>query len=247
MPTFGAVVLGLRDMKHLAECLKSVAWADEILLLYAGGAPEIGADEIPALKVRAIRSLAEAKNYIGEMTTDWVLRLWAEERLDAELAREIRALCRDESRNKQESYRLAIRSHILGEWAEGGVSGSSPVVRLSRKTKDMPLGWWSEETAATTLASGWIEDRAGSELRCAVERVQDLSDFWANYLHAMDSPPGPMTAVFCSLKIFVKTLARNRIFSCGLAAVALAALASYAVLLSGAKLWEARHGVKQGA
>jgi hypothetical protein len=40
----------------------------------------------------------------------------------------------------------------------------------------------------------------------------------------------------------------DRLFSGGIAGVTLAALASYAVLLSGAKLWEAKHvGAKREA
>jgi hypothetical protein len=247
MPTFGAVVFSLRDMTHLVECLKSVAWADEILLLHAGGAPEIGGGEFPSLRIRGIRSLAEAKNHFGEIGTDWVLQLWAEERVDEDLARELRALCQDRSPNASE-YRIAVRSRILGEWVEGSVSGPSPALRLSRKSEEMPLGWWDEGRSVPRLARGWIEDYGCSELGRAVERVQDLSDLWAEHLREIDSPPGPMSSVFCSLKIFIKMLLRNRIFSRGIAGIALSSLASYAVLLSGAKAWEAGHvGVKRRA
>ena len=248
MPTFGAVVLSLRDMTDLTECLKSVAWADEVLLLHAGAAPEIGGGEFPSLRIRGIRSLAQAKKHFGEMGTDWILQLWADERVDAELARELRALGHDGSQNGPDSYRIAVRSHILGEWVEGSVSGPSPAVRLSRKIEELPLGWWAEGRSVPRFARGRIEDYGCSNLGRAVERVQDLSDFWAEHLREIDSPPGSMTAVRCSLKIFLKTLVRNRIFSRGLAGIALSALASYAVLLSGAKLWEAKHvGAKRRA
>jgi hypothetical protein len=240
MLTFGAVVFSLRDMTHLAQCLQSVAWADEILLLHAGDTPEIGGGEFPALRIRGIRSLAEAKNHFGEIETDWVLQLWAEERVDEDLARMLRALCQDRSPNASE-YRIAVRSLILGEWVEGSLSGPSPAVRLSRKIQAIPFGWWAQGRSAPALARGWIEDYGCSELGRAVERVQDLSDFWAEHLREVDSPPGPMTAVLCSLKIFFKMLFHNRIFSRGLSGIALSALASYAVLLSGAKAWEAGH------
>ncbi len=240
MPTFGVVVLSLRGNKNLAACLRSVAWADEILLLYAGGAPEIGGGEFPSLRVRALESPADAGKYFGAIKTDWVLQLWAEERLDPELQREVRELCRGESRDGPKSYRIGVRSRILGEWVEGSIAGPSPAARLRRNPGAAPF-WWSEEKSTAAIARGWIEDHGSAELGRGVARVQDLSDFWADHLRGMSAPPGALAAAACSGKIFIRMLARSRVFTRGLPAAALSALAAYAILLSGAKLWEAKH------
>ncbi|HEY3303565.1 MAG TPA: hypothetical protein VGL70_08550 [Candidatus Binatia bacterium] len=243
MPTLGVVVLSLGRTEHLAECLRSVAWADKVLLVQAGGGePEIGSSEWPSLRIQSVASPADADKHLAEIGTDWVLQLWAEERLEAELAETLQALCRGESRNGSGSYRIAVRSHILGAWVEGSVSGPSPAVRLSRNIEALRLGWWIEARSAETLVRGCIRDYGCSELARAVERVQELSDFWAARLQGAASAPGALGAALGSLKVFFKMLLLNRFFSRGIAGVALSALASYAVLLSGAKLWEAKHG-----
>ena len=249
MPTLGVVVLSRGKTKHLTECLQSVSWADEVLLVHAGGGePELGNGKWPSLIIRNVPSLAGAEKHFAEIRTDWILQLWAEERLDPDLADEISALCRGPSRSGPESYRIAICSHIMGKWLEGSVSGPSPAVRLSRKIESMPFGWWLEARSAETLQRGCIQDHGCSELVRAVERVQELSDWWAANLQSAASSPGAFGTVLGSLKVFFKMLVIDRLFSGGIAGVTLSALASYAVLLSGAKLWEAKHvGAKREA
>src|SRR5258705_1332676 len=95
MPAFAVVVLSQHGTKHLAECLKSVAWADEILLLHSGGgAPALGESEFSGLVVRALAAPADAEKYSAEIRSDWVLHLWGDERVDARLAAELHALLR---------------------------------------------------------------------------------------------------------------------------------------------------------
>jgi hypothetical protein len=246
MPTFGVVVFSLPGMKHLAACLRSVEWADELLLLRAGGErAEFDAGEFSKLRVRAVGSAAEAEKYAAEMKTDWVLRLWADERLEAGLADELRALSRAESREFPAPRRIPVRSYILRRWAEGSVSDPGPALRLGRNAKEIPSGWWKKAPAASKTTRGWIGDYGCAKLSDAVERVQSLSDFWVEGLGSTIPEPGAAKAVLCSLRVFVKLLFLNRFLGRGLAGVTLSALASYAVLLSGAKLWEARHATSK--
>ena len=247
MPTIGVVVISLQGMKHLSECLESAQWADEVLLLHAGGGePETGDGAFPSLQIRRVASLAEARQSFREIKSDWVLHLWGEERAEAGLGEELRAVCREGSADVPLSYRIPVRSYILGRWAAGSVSAPSLGVRVTRNVEEIPLGWWMEGKPAATLARGWIGDYGCSELSHAVDHVQGLSDFWAESLRGMVSPPGSARTVLRSLQVFVKMLLLNRFFSRGLAGITLSALASYAVLLSGAKLWEAKHaGVKR--
>jgi len=246
MPTLGVVVLSLARAEHLTECLRSVSWADEVLLLHAsGGDPDIGCGDFPALRVRRIASPADAEKHRAEIRTDWVLQLWADERLEPELRDALMALRGGSSRSGAASYRLAIRSYVLGTWVEGSVAGPSPALRLSRNIARIPLGWWSEAGAGEIFAGGCIRDHGCAELARAVERVQELSDFWATGLHGAAAAPGGLGAALGSLKVFFKMLVFERLFLRGLAGVALSAFASYTVLLSGAKFWEAKHAAKR--
>jgi hypothetical protein len=242
MPTLGVVVLSLGKSKHLAECLQSVAWADEVLLAHAGGGEfEMDGGELRSLRIRKVASFADAEKLFSEIATDWVLQIWGEERLEAELGDELRSLRDRASGDCPGSYRIAIRSNILGQWIDGSVAGPSPAVRLRRKNEAMPLGWWEEAISSREIARGCIRDYGCAELARAVERVQALSDLWGGRLRGAARPPGAMRTVGESLKVFLKMLVLDRLFCRGLAGLTLSALASYAVLLSGAKLWEAKN------
>jgi hypothetical protein len=250
MPTLGVVVLSPGKSKHLAECLQSAAWADEVLLVHAGGGePEIGAGELPSLRIREVATLADAEKFFAEIGSDWVLQLWAEEVLEAGLADELRALRRGAAGDGPQSYRIGIRSRIFGKWIEGSVTGHSPALRLTRRSAAIPLGWWAAAAGpAEGRARGCILDYGCSELARAVERVQELSDIWAAHLGRAARPPGAMRAVVASFEVFFKMLVVDRLLARGLAGLTLSALASYAVLLSGAKLWEAKNvGAKREA
>jgi len=245
MATLGVAVFSFDGIKDLGPCLESVAWADRIVLLHLGSAaPNVGARELPALAVRRLASWREADKYCAETGTDWMLYLWGDERLDAALARALREF-RAAPAQAAGVYALRVRSLILNQWVEGGVSGPSPSARLARG-KENPLGWWKKARDAREIADGWIEDYGTADLAQAVERVQALSDYWAARLIETTAPPGALKTILIAARGKIKMLLRSRFFGRGLAGVALAALASYGVLLSGAKLWEARHANGRG-
>src|SRR5947207_15809216 len=110
MATFGVVVFSFDGMKHLAQCLDSVSWADRVMLLHAGcGHPELG-KELPALTVRRLAAWGEADDYCGEIGTDWTLYIWGDERVDDALAEELRALKSDGRADPARVHSLPVRS-----------------------------------------------------------------------------------------------------------------------------------------
>jgi hypothetical protein len=76
-------------------------------------------------------------------------------------------------------------------------------------------------------------------LREGVDRVNAVSGLWAERLQEKDRGPGPAAVALHSLRVFVRLLLMNGVFSHGLAGLTLSALAAYATLLSAARVWEA--------
>ena len=231
MATISVVVFSIPKMKHLAQCLESVQWADAITVRHLGDGGKAFSTE-------------EVKRPSSGGGIDWFLYLWGEERVEAELREELEGLRKRNGSTSLSSYRIPVRSRLLGDWAEGSLWGPSPALRLRREARALPPGWWDASErkvdAGEGLLRGWIADYSLVELSAGVDWVNRCSSFWAARAQAENRSFSPANAVIRSLGIFARLLWMNGVFSRGLAGWTLSALAAYTNLLSGAKLWEAR-------
>lgn len=233
-------------MKHLAECLESVKWADAITVLHVGeGEPLIGLNPFSSLTLRKIAFTQESEELCREVRTDWVLYLWGEERVEGELQEELRALCQRELSQAPMGYRVPVRSHLLGRWVDGSLLGPSPSLRLSRRVGGIPFGWWnvteSNVRESPTLPRGWISDCTAAALKDGIDLIERVSELWAARLRTKGHEPGPISMVLDPFQVFLRMLFKNGIFSDGFAGLTLSTLAAYATLLTGAKTWETRN------
>lgn len=252
MSTLGVIVLSLPGMKRLNESLESVRWADAVVVLHAGEeAPEITAALPSRSVVRRVDFAQAPKLPVEEIRTDWVVRLWGEERIEPELQEELRALCRLDLATAKPSYRVHLRTRLLNHWVEGSLWEPSPAPRVTRAADGIASGWWSERGRQDDQGLGRLRGRIGDycalELRDGVERINRVSSLWAEDMQRRSSWPGAASIVLFSLRVFLKLLFRNRLFARGLPGLTLSTLAAYATLLSGAKVWEARNAARRKA
>lgn len=246
MSTLGVVVLSLPGMKHLDACLESVKWAEAVFLLHLGAeAPSIRVDSYRSLVLRRPASIRELGESCRDLGTDWILHLWGEEAVEAELRDEMGAVCRRPLAGAPPAYRVAIRSRILGRWAEGSLWGPSPALRLSRGLREIVPGWWDSSRVGLgrypMIERGWIADYSAAPLENGVRRIKDISELWAERLRDAGAQLSVRRCALFPLKVFMRTLLGNGIFARGISGLTLSTLAAYAVLLTGAKVWEARN------
>ncbi len=117
-PTPLSVLIHTYDEEdQIGECLRSVAWADEILLLDAfssDGTVEAARRACPRVRIESHKSLGSAaqKNFGMDRTAnDWILVIDADERVTPELAAEIRAALENP---KRWAYAIGRRNFVLG-------------------------------------------------------------------------------------------------------------------------------------
>lgn len=246
MSTLGVVVLSLPGMRHLAACLESVQWADAIVVLHAGeDEPRMPQRPPSALAMRKLVPGEGLKSSGEETRTDWVLHLLGEERVEPELRDELRELCRSDLAKTSRSYRVSIRTYLLGRWVEGSLWGPSPSLRLSRGLMQLPYGWWNAKERRCEeppgRLRGWIGDYSALDLSDAVALVNGVTSLWAEGMQHRSPSHGPAALALRPFCIFLRLLWKNRVLAKGLAGLTLSALAAYATLLSGAKSWEIRN------
>ncbi|MBF1325951.1 MAG: glycosyltransferase family 2 protein, partial [Megasphaera micronuciformis] len=95
MATLTALILAKNEERHISECVASVAFADEVLVI-----DDFSTDETVALaQASGAKVITHALNgdwsqqrnfAVGEATGDWILFVDADERISPPLADEIR-------------------------------------------------------------------------------------------------------------------------------------------------------------
>lgn len=243
MSTLEVIVFSLRGMQHLTQCLESVQWAHAVSVIHlSNGGTSLEPDPLSCSDSEKGVPKMDVKGPAPGMKTDWILHLWEGERVEDELRDELLTLCRLEAPLAPRSYRIPIRSRILGRWVEGSLWEPSPAIRLSREVRDLCPGWWQEPERmldAPKLRRGWIGDYSSAELSGGMNLISAVSDLWAKRLETAGRNLGVLAMTASPLRVFMRLLLRNGLLSHGLPGWTLSTLAAYVTLLGGAKLWEA--------
>lgn len=135
MTTVSVAIATLNEAANLESCLKSVQWADEIVLVDDGstdGTVEIARRFTDRVVVnRSHGNFHANKNLALQLATkEWVLSLDADEVIPDGLATEIRQVIRD---TPHAAFRIGRRNHFLGRWIRHGGWYPDRIVRLFRK------------------------------------------------------------------------------------------------------------------
>jgi glycosyltransferase involved in cell wall biosynthesis len=130
------LILTLNEEINIAECLDSVAWADDVLVLDSGSEDrtvDIAKEKGARVMHRPFDSFASQRNYglqEGNLAHDWVLHLDADERVTPGLRAELRKRARHAA---MRAYRVPSKLMFQNTWLK--YSGMYPTyqVRFGRR------------------------------------------------------------------------------------------------------------------
>jgi glycosyltransferase involved in cell wall biosynthesis len=129
------IVIAGNEEDNIEDCLKSVAWADEIVVVDSESADrtvEIAKHHTPNVHVRAWRGYANQKAFaLKAASNECVLSLDADERVQPKLAEEIAAADLDAF----DGYRIKRENYFLGKRIRGCGWGRDYQLRLFRKSR----------------------------------------------------------------------------------------------------------------
>ena len=131
-----AVIITLNEARHIAECIASVRFCDEVLVVDSGstdGTPELAREAGARVMARPFDDFASQKNFaVSQAGREWILSLDADERVSAELAAEIpRTLAA--AAPQTAAYRMPRWNFIFGRRMRFGGGGGDRPVRLFRR------------------------------------------------------------------------------------------------------------------
>ena len=131
-----ALVLTLNEEDNIAECLKTLVWADKVLVLDSGSTDrtvEIAQSLGAQVFFHPFKNYADQRNYaLGLIQTEWVLFVDADERVPPELALEIREVAEEEGFS---GWWVPRKNYICGRWIRHGGWYPDYQLRLLRPEK----------------------------------------------------------------------------------------------------------------
>lgn len=135
-PAISIVVIAKNEERRLEECLKSAAWAAEIVVLddqSTDRTVEIARRYTQRVFQRSMDIEGRQRNFAYDLASQpWVLSLDADERITPELAQEISRVIND-SALKHVCYSIPIKTFIGDEWIQGAGYYPAAKARLFRK------------------------------------------------------------------------------------------------------------------
>lgn len=139
------VVITKNEAKRLAECLDSVRWADEILVVddeSTDRTEEVARRYTDKILHRKMDMEGRHRNWAAQQArNEWILSIDADERVTPELAQEIQALLALAS-TPSDIYSIPRRNYIGRHWVRFGGWYPSPQVKLFKKS----VFQWEETT-----------------------------------------------------------------------------------------------------
>jgi len=135
--TLSITIITLNEEANIRRTLKSVQWADEIIVLDSGST-----DRTVAI-CREFTDRVYHQDWLGfsgqknaaidRATGEWILSLDADEPVESALAEEIRTII--SSSNSYDGYRIPRKTFFLGKWIRHGGWYPDDNLRLFRKGK----------------------------------------------------------------------------------------------------------------
>ncbi|MDA0276283.1 MAG: glycosyltransferase family 2 protein [Proteobacteria bacterium] len=204
-----AVIITLNAAGQLAECLASVAFADEILVVDSGsidGTRELAAKYGARVVTQDWLGFGRQKQAATDLAAnDWVLSLDADERVSPELAA---SLVRALQSPAASVYRMARRNRFMGRWLRHGEGYPDWSARLYHRSKAR----WSDDVVHEKLLfastpgtlEGDLLHESAEDLGRYLDKQNRYTTLAATALHEQGRTAGAAELLLSPLARFIK-------------------------------------------
>lgn len=236
--TLSVIIITKNEAHNIGECLDSVAFADEWIVVDSGstdatceiahskGAHVVRTDDWPGFGPQKNRALDLA-------TKNWVLSIDADERVTPELADEIIAIMRQElGANKKalDGYRIARLSRFGDRWIRHSGWWPDYVVRLIRRGSGRFTDSLVHESikvqGKTGTLNGHFLHYPYKDMEAFLTKVNQYSSAGAEMMHAKGRTTGIPGIIGHSVWTFIRIYVMRRGFLDGKEGFILAAVAA---------------------
>ncbi len=252
-PPISVCIITRDEEANLPDCLASVAWADEILVVDSGSRDrtrDIAAAAGARVVEHPFEGHVEQKNFaVSAASHDWILSLDADERLTPELAASVRAAL--ESPGTHAGFACNRRTWHLGRWILHGGWYPDRKVRLFRRDR----GRWGGRNphdhvdldGPAGLLPGDLLHYSYRDLSAHLRQVDFFTTVSAREKHARGRRAGVLDLTLRPAGKFLRMYLLKAGFLDGFAGFVVAVTGAYYVFLKYAKLRELERGAGDAA
>ena len=247
--TVSACIITYNEAGHIAACLDSVRWADEIIVVDSRSTDatvEIARRYTGRVIVRDWPGHVAQKNFAAEQATgDWILALDADERVSPALRAEIETLLASSAADGPVGYAFPRRNFYLGRWWRRAGLYPDRKVRLWRRGR---ARWGGEDPHDHVIAAGPVALLRGDLLHYSFDSISDHVSRMNSYSSIVARTRQERGIAFRVADLiirppwrFVRMFLLQGGWRDGVAGLTLAAVESFYVFLKYAKIWERQH------
>jgi glycosyltransferase involved in cell wall biosynthesis len=135
MNKISVIIITKNEAQNISDCLESVKWADEIIVVDSGSEDEtisIAKRFTDKVLINEWKGFANQKSFaMNQAANEWILSIDADERVTDKLRGEIL----NSDLNQFDGYRIKRENYFLGKLIRGCGWGNDYQLRLFRKSK----------------------------------------------------------------------------------------------------------------
>lgn len=239
-----ATIITLNEEVNIAAALKSLSFADEVIVVDSGSTDrtvEIAREFTDRVYIKEWPGYSAQKNFAAsEALHDWIFSIDADERVSAELAKEITRF-KDLDEDQASAYEMPRLANYLGGWIRHSGWYPDRKVRLYDRHK---ARWVGDFVHEELRVDGAVKRFKGDLLHFTVKTVSDhvrRSDRYTTLAAEEMLARGKRPSVWGIALAPLITFFRSYVFKLGLLdgirGVAIAFFAAYYVFLKNLKAW----------
>ena len=208
--TLSVIIITKNESTHIGECIDSVSFADEIIVVDSGSTD--GTREIAQGKGAKVSltddwpGFGRQKNRALDLAScSWVLSIDADERVTPELALEIQ---RELAAPRAEAYKIARLSNFAGRWIRHSGWWPDHVLRLFKRGtarfKDVAVHESVQTSSSVTMLENHFLHYPYADLETFIAKINHYSSEAAAMMHAKGRQTSVLGATGHALWTFIR-------------------------------------------
>jgi (heptosyl)LPS beta-1,4-glucosyltransferase len=246
LPRISVILIVKNESAHLRECLNTVSWADEIVVVDSGSSDDtrkIAAEYTDKVYIETDWQgfgiqRQRAQQYAN---SDWILMLDADERVTPELAEEIKQVIAEN--NQQNVYSVPRLSYVFGRfirhsgWYPDYVTRLYPSDKATYNTSRVHEKLEYSKTLTEKKLSGDLLHYTYQDLEHYLVKSAHYAAEWAQQRNASGKHSSLLQGILHGISCFVKMYIVRAGFLDGKQGFLLAVLSAHSTFVKYADLW----------